>query len=197
MNNPKSLTPTLTQSPQFQNTDAHILRFSLLRRVLLYSTVFFCSCRVILLALLRRVLLLAPSSALLRRVLLLASSSSLLRRIFLLAPRFSLLRYFGLSVTARLVVLSSCSSLLAVHRVSQVLLFTLFCLPFVFDLFEFADVLLLVFITADHCSAVSASSTPSLHSCATSASSVVHCRHTDYKPVPPVEGEGRGDFEEY
>ncbi|KAL1365252.1 hypothetical protein AAHE18_03G275100 [Arachis hypogaea] len=166
MNNPKSLTPTLTQSPQFQNTDAHILRFSLLRRVLLYSTVFFCSCRVILLALLRRVLLLAPSSALLRRVLLLASSSSLLRRIFLLAP-------------------------------SQVLLFTLFCLPFVFDLFEFADVLLLVFITADHCSAVSASSTPSLHSCATSASSVVHCRHTDYKPVPPVEGEGRGDFEEY
>ncbi|KAL4381998.1 hypothetical protein AHAS_Ahas04G0189500 [Arachis hypogaea] len=50
------------------------------------------------------------------------------------------------------------------------------------------------FITADHCS-VFASSAPSLHSCATSASSVVHCCHTGYKPVPPVEGEGRGDFE--
>ncbi|KAL1365254.1 hypothetical protein AAHE18_03G275100 [Arachis hypogaea] len=101
MNNPKSLTPTLTQSPQFQNTDAHILRFSLLRRVLLYSTVFFCSCRVILLALLRRVLLLAPSSALLRRVLLLASSSSLLRRIFLLAPSLAFLSLLALLCSLR------------------------------------------------------------------------------------------------
>ncbi|KAL1299368.1 hypothetical protein AAHE18_18G104400 [Arachis hypogaea] len=43
MNNPKSLIPSLTQFPQFHNTDTRILRFSLLRRVLLYSVVFFCS----------------------------------------------------------------------------------------------------------------------------------------------------------
>ncbi|XLU78460.1 hypothetical protein S245_001881, partial [Arachis hypogaea] len=92
MNNPKSLTPTLTQFPQFHNTNACILHFSLLLRVLLYSAVFFCftvflcSCRVILLALLRRVLLLAPSSALLRRVLLFESSSTLLRHVLLLTP---------------------------------------------------------------------------------------------------------------
>ncbi|QHN81665.1 uncharacterized protein DS421_20g688870 [Arachis hypogaea] len=48
MNNPKSLTPTLTQFPQFHNTDASILCFSLLRRVLLYSAVFFSSRRVLL-----------------------------------------------------------------------------------------------------------------------------------------------------
>ncbi|QHO47091.1 uncharacterized protein DS421_6g193320 [Arachis hypogaea] len=71
---------------------------------------------------------------------------------------------------------------------------SIFCLPFISGLFQFAGVLLLGFISADHCS-VFASSTPSLHSCATSASSVVNCRHTGYKPVPPVEGEGRGDFE--
>ncbi|RYR19888.1 hypothetical protein Ahy_B03g064801 [Arachis hypogaea] len=108
MNNPKSPTPILTQSPQFHNTDACILRVSLLRRVLLYSTVFFCSvmffcsCCVTLLALLRRVVLLALSPTLFRRVLLLALSSSLLRRIFLLAPRFALLRY--------VLLLAPCSS---------------------------------------------------------------------------------------
>ncbi|QHO04290.1 uncharacterized protein [Arachis hypogaea] len=59
MNNPKSLTPILTQSLQFHITDACILRFS-------------------------TPTLSTPTSS----SLLLVSSSSLLRRVFLLAPRF-------------------------------------------------------------------------------------------------------------